>query len=84
HFKGYSTRVTVLGHVQRGGPPSCMDRVLASTLGYEAVKALLNNIYGVMVGKLNKDIVYTPFCKSVKHHQQINKSMLEMARILSL
>lgn len=83
-FQGYSTRVTVLGHIQRGGAPSCMDRVLASTLGYEAVKAVIKNSKGVMVGKVNNEIVYTPFDKSIKHHREVNTAMLEMARILSL
>ncbi len=83
-FQGYSTRVTVLGHIQRGGAPSCMDRVLASTLGYETVNAVLKNEQGVMVGKVNKEIVYTPFEKSIKHHRKVNAAMLEMARILSL
>lgn len=83
-FSGYSTRVTVLGHVQRGGSPSCMDRVLASTLGYESVIALLNGKNKVMVGMVNKEIVYTPFSMAAKHHQDINRQMLEMARILSL
>ncbi|MCD4772067.1 MAG: 6-phosphofructokinase [Bacteroidales bacterium] len=83
-FKNYKTRVTVLGHIQRGGSPSCMDRVLASTLGYEAVKALLNNKRDVMVGQKNNKIVFTPFAEAIKHHQDINRDMLEMARILSL
>jgi 6-phosphofructokinase 1 len=83
-FSGYSTRVTVLGHVQRGGAPSCMDRVLASLLGFESVKALINGESQVMVGQMNKKIVYTPFSKATKHHLTINSNMLEMARILSL
>lgn len=84
NFDGYTTRVTVLGHVQRGGSPSCQDRVLASTLGYEAVMALRKGEGGVMVGLIHKHVEYTPFEKSVKHHRQVNQSMLEMARILSL
>ncbi|MFO8087094.1 MAG: 6-phosphofructokinase [Bacteroidales bacterium] len=84
HFKGYETRVTVLGHVQRGGSPSCMDRVLASTLGYESVRGLMKGKYGYMVGKINNQIVYTPLKQSIKHHREINQSLLEMARILSL
>lgn len=84
NFDGYTTRVTVLGHVQRGGCPSCKDRVLASTLGFEAVKALLKGKYDVMVGQIHKNVEYTPLEKSVKHHREIKKSMLEMARILSL
>ncbi|MCF8331637.1 MAG: 6-phosphofructokinase [Bacteroidales bacterium] len=84
NFQGYETRVTVLGHVQRGGAPTCMDRVLASTLGYEAVKALIKGKKAIMIGKINNQAAYTPFEKSVKHHRQINGSLLEMARILSL
>lgn len=82
-YTQYKTRVTILGHIQRGGAPSCMDRVLASTLGYEAVKALQQGQSGVMVGMSDRKIVYTPFEKSIKHHQRINRSMLEMARVLS-
>jgi 6-phosphofructokinase 1 len=83
-FQGYSTRVTILGHVQRGGSPTCMDRVLASTLGFEAVNALLAGSNRVMVGQINKKIALTPFARATKHHQEINRQMLEMARILSL
>ncbi len=83
-FQEYEMRVSVLGHIQRGGPPSCMDRVLASTLGYEAVKALLKGKNGVMVGQINRKTVYTPFEQAIKHHQDINKSLLEMARVLSI
>jgi len=83
-FDYFETRVTILGHIQRGGSPSCMDRVLASTLGYEAVKALLKGKRGVMVGKVHKDIVFIPFEKAIKHNLEINKSLLEMARVLSL
>ena len=83
-FDYFKTRVTILGHIQRGGSPSCMDRVLASTLGYEAVIALLKGKRGVMVGKVHKDIVFTPFEKAIKHNREINKSLLEMARVLSL
>src|ERR1019366_362133 len=70
--KGYEARVTVLGHIQRGGTPSCMDRVNASRLGYEAVHALLQSKHGVMVGIVNKEIAYTPFEKAVKHIQRLN------------
>ncbi len=83
-FNKYEIRVTVLGHIQRGGPPSCFDRVLASTLGYEAVRALLKGKQGVMVGQIDKKIVYTPFENAIKQHQDINKSMVEMSRVLSI
>lgn len=83
-FDYYDTRVSIIGHMQRGGSPSCMDRVLASTLGYEAVMALKKGLKGVMIGQLNKTTSYIPFEKATKHHQHINRGMLEMARILSL
>ncbi|HPS27692.1 MAG TPA: 6-phosphofructokinase, partial [Bacteroidales bacterium] len=83
-FSFYDTRVSIIGHMQRGGTPTCMDRVLASTLGYESVMALTKNEKGVMVGQVNKTIVYTPFEKATKHHLAINHNMLKMARILSL
>jgi len=79
----YDTRVTILGHLQRGGSPSCMDRVLASTLGVAAVEGLLNSKKAVMVGLINKEITFTPFEKATKHHLDINKELVRIARILS-
>jgi 6-phosphofructokinase 1 len=78
------TRVTVLGHIQRGGAPSAFDRVLASTLGYAAVKGLLDGQRGVMTGIINKQVLFTPFEKAIKHTKDINHQMLEMSRILAL
>ncbi|MEG1498140.1 MAG: 6-phosphofructokinase [Bacteroidales bacterium] len=80
----YETRVTILGHIQRGGAPSCFDRVLASRLGYNGVKALLEGKEGVMVGQVNNEIVHIPFQKATKQHQQIEAELLEVARVLSL
>jgi 6-phosphofructokinase 1 len=76
-------RVTVLGHIQRGGRPTVMDRVLASRLGMEAVRALRDGKVGVAIGQIAGDINYTPFEVAIKHHQSINPSMLEMVEILS-
>ncbi len=81
-FHHYDIRVTILGHVQRGGRPTCMERVLASRLGMEAVRALLNGRSGVMVGQVDKEIVFTPFDQAIKHHQQINPLLVEMVNIL--
>jgi 6-phosphofructokinase 1 len=77
-------RVTILGHIQRGGSPSSFDRVLASTLGYVAVKGLVDGQRGVMAGIVNKEVVYTPFDKAIKHTKDINRDLLEMSRILAL
>jgi 6-phosphofructokinase 1 len=79
---GYDIRVSILGHIQRGGRPSCNDRVLASRLGMEAVKALLDGKKGVMIGQVHKEIVYVPFQKAIKHHQRINPVMLEIVDML--
>jgi 6-phosphofructokinase 1 len=76
-------RVTVLGHIQRGGRPTTLDRVLASRLGMEAVKALRDGKKGVMIGQVGGDIVYTPFEVAIKHHQSINQTLLEIVEILS-
>lgn len=79
----YDTRVTVLGHIQRGGSPSAMDRVIASRMGNAAVNALMEGKTNLMVGVVNKDIAYTPFEKSIKHHSTLNKELVELAEILS-
>jgi len=80
---GYDTRVTILGHIQRGGSPTSFDRILASTMGYGAVKALLDGRRGEMVGVIHRELAYTPFEKAIKHHKEIKRELLEMARILS-
>jgi 6-phosphofructokinase 1 len=82
-FTQYDTRVTVLGHIQRGGSPSCMDRLLAGKLGVGAVEGLLQGKKNVMVGQIHKDIVYTPFDQSIKHVTEVNKEFLRIAEILS-
>ena len=80
----YETRVTTLGHIQRGGSPSCRDRVLAGTLGYEAVNALLEGKSGVMVGQVNGFTAYTPFEEACSRHNEINKKQYDIAQILSI
>lgn len=77
------TRVAILGHIQRGGSPSCADRVLASRLGMEAVKALINGKKGVMIGQWHGEIAFTPFSKAIKHHQRLSPTLLEMVEVLS-
>ncbi|TXB66920.1 6-phosphofructokinase [Vicingus serpentipes] len=79
----YDARVTVLGHIQRGGSPSALDRVLASRLGNAAVDALLANKTNLMIGVVNNQISYTPFSKAIKHHQKLNTDLLDLAEILS-
>jgi 6-phosphofructokinase 1 len=80
----YETRVTVLGHIQRGGNPSAMDRVNSSRMGFAAVEALLQGKKGVMIGIVNNTIEYTPFENAVKHIQELNPDLMRMVNILSL
>lgn len=79
----YDTKVTVLGHIQRGGRPTCMDRVLASRLGMEAVNALADGVSGVMIGQIHNNISYTPFEKSTKHHVTVNPLLIDMVNLLA-
>lgn len=78
------TRVTNLGHIQRGGSPTASDRMLASILGYAAIKALKGGRQGVMVGLVDKQLVYTPFSEAIRNRKGIIPDMLEMSRVLAL
>ena len=80
----YSTRVTVLGHIQRGGSPTLADRVLATKLGFYAVEALKLGHKDEMVGIVNGKLKYTALELAIKSHSQIDKDLLRMARILSI
>lgn len=84
HFTNYDMRVTVLGHIQRGGRPTCMERVLASRLGMEAVKALDLGMSNVMIGQVQSQIVYTPFEKAIKHHQEVKPYLSDLAEMLAI
>ena len=77
-------RVTVIGHLQRGGSPTCFDRILASRMGYYAVEALINGKYGLAIGFKNGKTNYTPIKESIEKKNELNKELLKMAEILSL
>lgn len=79
----YDTRVTVLGHIQRGGSPTAADRVLASRLGHAAVEALLKGEKGVAAGIVNNEVKLTPFSQAIKHNDTLNHSLLDLAQVLS-
>ncbi len=83
-FSEYDVRVSILGHIQRGGTPSAYDRVTASKFGYYAVDALLDDQKSVMVGMKDNEIINVPFSKVIKMHKTIDSSILEMAEILSV
>lgn len=80
----YDIKVSVLGHMQRGGSPTCMERVNASRMGHAAVKALLAGKKNVMVGIVNNQLAYTPFEKAVKHITHIKPDLLEIIHTLSV
>ncbi|MBB4118078.1 6-phosphofructokinase 1 [Mesonia hippocampi] len=82
--KDYDVRVTVLGHIQRGGSPSCYDRVLASRLGVGAIQALLENKQGCMVGINHNQVVEVPFSSTTSGSNYIDKSLLKVADIISI
>lgn len=83
-FQEYSVRVSILGHIQRGGTPSALDRVNASKLGFEAVQALVDDQKSVMVGFHANEIVHVPFSKVIKLKKNVDPQSLEMAEILSI
>ena len=77
-------RVTILGHVQRGGAPTAMDRILASRLGVGAVEGLLKGLANVMAGVMNNQLVYTPFKETITKNKAIHPDLIRMVDILSV
>jgi 6-phosphofructokinase 1 len=80
----YEVRVTVLGHIQRGGSPSCYDRVLASRLGVGAVEALLRGETNVMIGIIHNRVTSVPFSEAIKGSNEIDKELIRVADIISI
>jgi 6-phosphofructokinase 1 len=80
---GFRTRVTILGHIQRGGSPTAYDRLLASRMGIKAVDALLNGTTGVMTGLQGRGIEYVPLEEVVDTRREINMEYFEMVSLLA-
>ena len=80
----YDIRVTVLGHIQRGGSPSCQDRVLASRLGIAAVEGLLDGKTNLMAGIRSNKVVFTPIDEAIKKHNEIDTELIKVANILAI
>lgn len=80
----YDIRVTVLGHIQRGGSPSCHDRVLASRLGIAAVEGLLQDQSNLMAGIRSNKVVFTPIAEAIKKHNEIDMELTKVANILAI
>ena len=83
-YPQYDVRVTILGHIQRGGSPTASDRILASRMGAAAIDALMEDQRNVMMGVQDDEIVYVPFSKAVKKDKPINRDLLNTLRILSI
>lgn len=80
----YDIRVSVLGHMQRGGAPSCYDRVLASRLGVKAVESLMEGKSNFMVGMINDKVGLTPLLQAIKGKSEIDRELLRVSEIMSV
>ncbi|MDR0538146.1 MAG: 6-phosphofructokinase [Tannerellaceae bacterium] len=82
-YPDFDVRVTILGHLQRGGSPSAQDRIMATRMGAAAIDALLEDQRNVMIGIQNEQIVYVPFSKAIRNEKAINRDLLNVLRITS-
>ena len=83
-FPGYDVRVTILGHLQRGGRPSARDRILASETGYGAIQAIVQGQRNVMVGIRNNEVVYIPFSEAIRSDKPFDKKLIKILDDLSI
>ncbi|WP_027377190.1 6-phosphofructokinase [Kaistella palustris] len=83
-FPDYDIRVAVLGHIQRGGSPSCADRVLGSRLGYGAVIGLMAGKTNVMAGMQSNRLTFTPIDEAIKKHNEMDQELLKISEILAI
>jgi 6-phosphofructokinase 1 len=79
----FDTRVCILGHIQRGGSPTCLDRLIASRMGYHAVESLMHGRYNIMVGIVNNKLHYTPLDHAIKAKQKLSNQWLKIVKILA-
>ena len=83
-YPEFDVRVSILGHLQRGGSPSAYDRILASRLGVGAITALREGQRNVMIGIKNDEVVYVPFCNAIKSDKPVKKELINVFGILSI
>lgn len=83
-FPDYDIRIAVLGHIQRGGSPSCADRVLASRLGYGAVVGLMEGQNNVMAGMQSNRLIYTPIDEATRKRNEVDQELLRISEILAI
>ena len=84
NLKEYEVRVSVLGHIQRGGSPSCFDRVLASRLGVGAIDALMRGETNVMIGIVHNKVTSVSFSEAIKGSNEIDQELIRVADIISI
>ena len=83
-YPEYDVRVSILGHLQRGGSPSAGDRILASRLGAGAINAILEGQRNVMIGIKNDEVVYVPFSNAIKSDKPVKKELIDLLAVLSI
>jgi len=80
----YDVRVSILGHIQRGGSPTAYDRITASRMGVAAIDALMDGLRNIMIGVVNNEIVHVPLSKAIKDDKQVNENLIGVLQILSI
>ena len=80
----YDVRVSILGHIQRGGSPTAYDRILASRMGVAAIDALMDGLRNIMIGIVNDQMVHVPLAKAIKDDKPVNENLLGVLQILSI
>lgn len=83
-YPQYDVRVTILGHLQRGGSPTAHDRIIASRMGVASIQALMEGQRNVMIGIENDKIVYVPFAKAIKNDKPIDRELVNVLNELSI
>lgn len=82
-YPEYNVGITILGHVQRGGKPTALDRIIASRMGLAAIDALLDDQKSIMIGIQNDDIVHVSFSKAIKNEKPVHPDLLMVQQIMS-
>lgn len=80
----YDVRVSILGHMQRGGSPTAYDRIIASRMGVAAIDALMDGLRNIMIGMVNNEIVHVPLTKAIKDDKQVDEGLIGVLQILSI
>jgi len=80
----YDVRVSILGHIQRGGSPTAYDRILASRMGVAAIDALMDGLRNIMIGVVNDEMVHVPLAKAIKDDKPVKETLLGVLQILSI